>query len=132
MILIPVYTERVLDLGDLAARYSDVADIYLQGPYLGVQNNDWLSFRIDASNENEAELDEYYVQHVMRIRALIGRPVKALIECTDWGSANLALSRMPAEGVFVENEYQIVFSLEEIQRRLQAGEDWEHVGQEFL
>lgn len=130
--MLSVYSENVLDLGDLARRYCDIADIYLQGPYLGVQNNSGLSFRIDTSNAGEAELEDYYVQHVMRVRALIDRPIEALIEYNNSQSINLALSRMPAADVFVANQYRVLFSLEEIQRRLQAGEDWEFVGEEFL
>lgn len=131
-ILISVYTERALDLGDLATRYSDIADIYFYGLYLGVQNNDWLSFRIDASDEGDAVLEEDYTQRVMRVRALVGRPVQALIESSNYESIDLALSRIPAAGVFVENEYEVIFSLAEIQRRLQSGEDWVSVGREFL
>jgi hypothetical protein len=129
--LISVISAQVLDLAALANRYSDVADIYLQGPYLTVQNEDWLWFCFDASGTAPG-VDDYPAQHSTRIRALIGRPVRAIMKCRNSRSLNLALSRLPTGGIFIDNEYEVVFTVREIQRRLQSGEDWEYVGQEFM
>ncbi len=131
MILIPILADHRLDLAQLAARYSDAGDIFLQGPYLTVQNDDGLWFCIDASR-TDADFDGYPPVEVTQIHALVGRPIEALIECSDPDSINLALSRFPNEEIFVINEYSIVFTIQEIQRRIEAKEDWQKIGKEFL
>jgi hypothetical protein len=129
-----IITEQALDLAALADRYRDIGEIFLNSPQeLIVQNDEKdLWFRIDARCDEDGDINLFDRRDQARVRALIGRPLCASVECSGSDSVNMAVSQLPSEDVFICNDYGIVFTVKEIHRRLKTGEDWEMVGKEFL
>ncbi len=127
-----IVSERDLDLPALADLYHDIGKAAVYGERLVVQNDDWGWFHIDLGG-TDSVLAEFEPDEKVRLLALIGRPFFAGLPFRNSVSVNLAVSRLPAtDNLFICNEYGVIFTVREIQRRLKSGEEWETVGEEFL
>jgi len=122
-----ILSKQKLDLGILVGRYRDVGNAYLRAGVLTIDDRNGLTFHIDPT-ASEAPFKDYEPEQLARLRALVGRPAVALLQSESSPMINLALSRFPVDGVFIENEHRVIFTVKEIQRRQQLGQDWENVG----
>lgn len=118
-----ILSKRKLDLGLLVGRYRDVGNAYLRGPKLTIDNHNGVWFCIDTT-AIEAPFENYKSEELARLRAVIGAPFVAKLESDNLPTINLAIGRFPFDGIFIENEHRIIFTVKEIQRRLRTGEDW--------
>jgi hypothetical protein len=127
-----IISEQELDIAALANRYRDVGKVFAYETELTVQNDDWGWFRMELI-DTAMSLAEFEPGEKVRLLALIGQPFFAALPFRNSASVNLAVSRLPPnDNLFINTEYDVIFTVKEIHRRFQTGEDWETVGKEFV
>lgn len=127
MMVFKLISKQPLDVGILVGRFRDIGNAYLRSGVLTIDNRNGACFWIDPI-AIEDPFKDYTAEQLVRIRALVGQPVVTLLGSDTSEMTNVAFSRLPSERIFVENAYRVIFAIEEVQRRLGAGEDWESVG----
>lgn len=111
-----------LDLHELANHYKHCGSVNLQSDKRLVVEGVWGWFALNV--EPDAE-DEMSASEIDRIRQSILVPSYCQLEFGSANAAELAVSNfIPRFRVLIDNDFGVLWSLEEVQRRIKAHEDW--------
>jgi hypothetical protein len=115
-------SDRPVDLRKIAEDYESLGSVDAQSSLrLVIEGNwGWFAFNLEADLE-----DEIGEAEVTTIRQSINNPSYVQLEFSSACAVNIAISKFIPRGlILVDNDHGMLWSLEEVKRRIETNEDW--------